>query len=83
MKTTSYGMDIISYLAPKIWDLIPEEIQNSKSLGNFKMKIRLWVPDKWSCNLCKVYVQNVGYLNSYFLVYNIFIVLLAYIVNFN
>ena len=46
MKTTSYGMDIISYLAPKIWDLIPEEIQNSKSLGNFKMKIRLWVPDK-------------------------------------
>ena len=62
IKTTSYGIDSISYLAPKIWDLIPEEIQNCKSLQNFKMNIRLWVPDKCPCNLCKVYVQNVGYI---------------------
>ena len=56
IKTTSYGIDSISYLAPKIWDLIPEEIQNCKSLQNFKANIRLWVPDKCPCNLCKVYV---------------------------
>ena len=62
IKTTSYGIDSISYLAPEIWDLIPEEIQNCKSLQNFKTNIRLWVPNKCPCNLCKVYVQNVGYI---------------------
>ena len=62
IKTTSYGIDSISYLAPKIWNLIPEEIQNCKSLQNFKTNIRLWVPDKCPCNLCKVYVQNVRYI---------------------
>ena len=61
-KTTSYGIDSISYLAPKLWDLIPEEIKNSKSLEMFKKKIRLWVPNKCPCKLCKVYVQNVGYI---------------------
>ena len=30
-KTTNYGINSVSHLAPKIWDLVPEEIKNSKS----------------------------------------------------
>ena len=37
-KTTNYGINSVSHLAPKIWDLVPEEIKNSKSLPMFKTK---------------------------------------------
>ena len=36
---TSYGIDSVSHLAPKIWNQIPTEIKNSKSLNIFKAKI--------------------------------------------
>ena len=44
----------ISYLAPKIWSLIPNAIKSSKSLDVFKSKIRQWEPD-CPCRLCKNY----------------------------
>ena len=28
VRTTRYGLDSISYLGPKIWDLVPDEIKN-------------------------------------------------------
>ena len=43
-KTTNYGINSISYLAPKIWDQVPTEIKNSKSLYIFKQKIKIWIP---------------------------------------
>ena len=60
--TKNYGTDNVSYLAPKIWKLIPEVIRNSKSLNIFKYKIGSWVPEKCPCHLCKIYIQNSGYL---------------------
>ena len=35
-KTTSYGINSITHLGPKIWDLVPEEIKDRKSLNIFK-----------------------------------------------
>ena len=39
IKTKSYGIDSISYLAPKIWDILPIEIKNSQSLKVFKRRV--------------------------------------------
>ena len=39
-KTVKYGAETISYLAPKIWSLVPNAIKISKSLDVFKSKIR-------------------------------------------
>ena len=39
-KTTNYGINSISFLAPKIWDLVPDEIKISKSLNIFKQKTK-------------------------------------------
>ena len=61
--TTMYGLDSVSYLAPKIWEQIPTEIRNCKTLNLFKVKIKTWVPAKCPCRLCKVYVSNVGYID--------------------
>ena len=44
VKTVYYGTESISYLAPKVWELIPTDIKNCKSLNCFKSKIKLWIP---------------------------------------
>ena len=53
-KTVKYGIDTMSYLAPKIWSLVPGGIKSSKSLDAFESKIRQWKPD-CSCRLRKTY----------------------------
>ena len=63
IKTVNYGTESISYLAPKIWEQVPNEIKESSSLYIFKRKIKMWIPDKCPCRICKIYVQNLGYLN--------------------
>ena len=60
-KTVKYGTETISYLAPKIWSLVPNTIKSSKSLDVFKSKIRQWEPD-CPCCLCKNYLQHVGFI---------------------
>ena len=61
-NTTTYGINSISYLAPKIWDHIPNEIKECESLNTFKQKIKKWIPQKCPCTLCKLYVPNLGYI---------------------
>ena len=63
VKTVNNGMESISYLAPKIWEQVPDEIKNSSSLNIFKAKIKTWIPNSCPCRLCKTYVPNVGYLS--------------------
>ena len=58
-KTVKYGTETISYLAPKIWSLVPNAIKSSKSLDVFKFKIRQWEPD-CPCRLCTNYLQHVS-----------------------
>ena len=60
-KTVKYGTETISYLAPKIWSLVPNAIKSSKSLDVFKSKIRQWEPD-CPCRLCKNYLQHVSFI---------------------
>ena len=60
-KTVKYGTETISYLAPKIWSLVPNAIKSSKSLDAFKSEKRQWEPD-CPCRLGKNYLQNVGFI---------------------
>ena len=61
-RSTNYGLNTISHLAPKIWEIIPNEIKNSKTLSIFKMKIKTWIPNNCPCNICRIYVHNVGFV---------------------
>ena len=62
IRTTKYGLNSISYLGPKIWDLVPNEIKRCDNLISFKQKIKSWRPENCPCTLCKVYIPNLGYL---------------------
>ena len=61
-RTTSYGIDSVSHLAPKIWSQIPTEIKNCKTLNKFKNLIKTWTPKSCPCRLCKVYISKVGFI---------------------
>ena len=62
IKTTNYGSETISYLGPKVWDLVPNEIKSISSLDVFERKIKAWTPTTCPCRLCKAYVENLGYI---------------------
>ena len=51
----------MSYLARKIWSLVPNATKSSKSLDTFKSKIRQWEPD-CPCRLCEAYLQHDGFI---------------------
>ena len=52
-KTVKYGTKTISFLAPKIWALVPVKIKECSCLEAFKSKIRNWKPD-CPCRLLKI-----------------------------
>ena len=62
MRTTQYGIDSVSNLGAKLWNLLPGRIKNSSSLTVFKNKIRKWTPEKCPCKLCQTYIKSIGYI---------------------
>ena len=61
-RTFYHGTECISYLGPKIWNIVPIELKNTQSLNSFKKSIRKWIPNSCPCRLCKSYVDGVGFL---------------------
>ena len=45
-RTMYFGTESISFLAPKIWEIVPCEIKNAKSRDIFFKKKKLWTTDK-------------------------------------
>ena len=60
--TTRYEIDRVYFLGPKIMDLIPLDIKESRSLTISKNRIKDWVPSNCPCTLCKEYIPNLGYI---------------------
>ena len=57
-----HGTESLAFLGPKIWDLVPDEIKTSENVDIFKNKIKKWIPDNCPCRLCRVYIQNIGFI---------------------
>ena len=55
IKSVYHGSDIISYLRPKIWKLLPDNIKDSENIVTFKAKIKFRKPESCPCWLSKVY----------------------------
>ena len=62
IKSVYHGTESISYLGPKKWDMLPEELKNIDSLELFKKEIKTWKPDNCPYRLWKVYTESVGFL---------------------
>ena len=62
VNSVYHGTECITYLRPKIWDMVPDSIKEKKSLNSFKKSIKLWVPINCPCRLCKVYLDGFGFI---------------------
>ena len=62
IKNVYHGTESISYLGPKVWDILPEKLKNTDNLQHFKKEIKTWKPDNCPCRICKVYTESVGFL---------------------
>ena len=64
VRTVYNGTESVSYLGPKIWDIVPEEYKTLNSLNGFKESVKNWIPLNCPCRLCKTYVHGVGFLEG-------------------
>ena len=62
VNSVRYGTETVSFLAPKIWHILPKDIKDSESLDIFKRKIKKWIPSECPCRLCKTYDPQVGFI---------------------
>ncbi len=49
VNTTKYGIKSLSYLGPKIWNSLPDNIKMASSANNFKMLAKTWFFDNVCC----------------------------------
>ena len=62
VKSVYDGTESISYLGPKICDILPEKLKNIENLEYSKKEIKTWKPDNCQCRLCKVYIEIAEFL---------------------
>ena len=60
LKTVYYGTESLSNLGAKIWNLLPNEYKELKSLS--KSRISNWVTDECPCRMSKNYVAKIGFI---------------------
>ena len=57
-----HGTESLSFLGPKISDLVPLELKQLESLEVFKLKIKKWIPFECLCRLRRTYIQQAGFV---------------------
>ena len=57
-----YGFNTVSYRCNQIWNSLPVEVKNSPSLDSFKNRIKTFNSFKCTCDICKQYIHNVGFI---------------------
>ena len=60
--TVRHGFESISYLGPKIWEMLSSDMQESEILFEFKSKVKSWNPINCPCKLCKTHIEGLGYV---------------------
>ena len=61
-KTVNYGAETLRSLGPKVWQLVPRELREIKSLKSFTKRIKMWTPQNCPCRLCKCFVPQLGFV---------------------
>ena len=61
VKSVYKGTKSLSFLGPKIWDIIPDTYKDLPDLDRFKVALKKWRPVNCPCRIFKVYIANVGF----------------------
>ena len=62
VESVKKGDRSLRSFGPIVWNkMLPDKLKESESLDNFKNSIKSWTPDNCECELCKTYVDGLGY----------------------
>ena len=62
-RTTCNGLDTISFRGCRLWQALPNDIQQSNTLSSFKSRIKLWKGEECNCRICRPFVAQFGFLS--------------------
>ena len=62
VKSVRYETELVLFLAPKIWKILPNEIKDSDTFQIFKANIKKWIPAECPCRLCKIYLPQLEFI---------------------
>ena len=62
IKKVNTGTETFSFIGPKIWNSLTDDLKSTKSLSSFKSKIKDFDIKNCPCSICKTYIPGVGYL---------------------
>ena len=60
--TVTYRLESFGYKATQMWRCIPHDIQNNPNINTFKKYTNENCSKLCKCNICKQYVNNLGYI---------------------
>ena len=63
-RTTTYGLQSFGYKASQRWNSIPRDIQEINDLCSFKSFTSKYCKKICYCNLCKLSVKDLAYIES-------------------
>ena len=51
---------------PLVWNtMLPEKAKQCSGLEEFKSSIKSWIPENCPCELCKTYIQGLGFVDLF------------------
>ena len=57
------GIESFSYIGPKLWNSLPEDVKKSNTLESFKSKLKELTITECPCSMCRTYIKGVGYFD--------------------
>ena len=60
-KTKKYGTNTVAYEASQLWSMLLTRYKNIPSLYLFKSEIKNWHCSDCPCNICRIFVDGVGF----------------------
>ena len=64
INTVLKGQNSVSYFESVIWNSFPAELREINSFQVFKSEVKAWRPTNCSCILCKIYIENLRFVNT-------------------
>ena len=62
INSVYYGSETISFLDPKMWELLPSNIKDTKNLNIFKSNIKSWKTENFAHVICGGYILQNGFI---------------------
>ena len=62
VKSVCKGTKSLSFLGPKIWDILLDTYKDMPDINGFKLALKRWRLVNCPCRICKVYIADVGFV---------------------